>query len=126
VALKIKELTRIVTEPYSSADFLHGPISVLEHGFPLIVIAPSGRTLDDLGAFIANVKQRGAETVAISDHPGILEQADIGFQLPSGTPEWLSPLTAVLPGQMIAMQLTISKGLDPDSPKGLTKVTETH
>ena len=56
-ALKIKELTRIVTEPYSSADFLHGPISVLEAGFrfPLLVIAPSGKTQADLGSFIATV-----------------------------------------------------------------------
>ncbi|MBN1665774.1 MAG: SIS domain-containing protein [Anaerolineales bacterium] len=126
VALKIKELTRIVTEPYSSADFLHGPISVLEQGFPLVVIAPSGKTLADLSAFLSTVKQRGAETVVISDDSATLEQAYIGFQLPAGVPEWLSPLVAVLPGQLIAMQLTLSKGLDPDNPKGLTKVTETR
>ena len=127
-ALKIKELTRIVTEPYSSADFLHGPISVLESGFrfPLLVIAPSGKTQGDLGDFIANVKARGAETIVISDHAEILRDADIPLNLPAGIPEWLSPMVAIIPAQMMALQLTLAKGLNPDQPVGLKKVTETR
>ena len=127
-ALKIKELTRIVTEPYSSADFLHGPISVLEAGFrfPLLVIAPSGKTQADLGSFISTVKDRGAATVVVSDHPDILAHADVPLRIPTGIPEWLSPMVAIIPGQMMALQLTLAKGLDPDQPVGLTKVTETH
>lgn len=127
-ALKIKELTRIVTEPYSSADFLHGPISVLEAGFrfPLLVIAPSGKTQKDLGDFIATVKDRGAATIVVSDHIDILAEADVSLRIPEGMPEWLSPLVAIIPGQMMALQLTLAKGLDPDQPVGLTKVTETH
>lgn len=127
-ALKIKELTRIVTEPYSSADFLHGPISVLEAGFrfPLLVIAPSGKTQADLGNFITTVKGRGAATVVVSDHADILAQADVPLRIPEGIPEWLSPVVAIIPGQMMALQLTLAKGLDPDQPVGLTKVTETR
>jgi glucosamine--fructose-6-phosphate aminotransferase (isomerizing) len=127
-ALKIKELTRIVTEPYSSADFLHGPISVLEAGFrfPLLVIAPSGKTQDDLGDFIATAKARGAETVVVSDHQAILGLADIPLNLPAGIPEWLSPMVAIIPAQMMALQLTLAKGLNPDQPVGLKKVTETR
>jgi glucosamine--fructose-6-phosphate aminotransferase (isomerizing) len=127
-ALKIKELTRIVTEPYSSADFLHGPISVLEAGFrfPLLVIAPSGKTQDDLGNFIITVKERGAATVVISDHSEILANADVPLQIPAGIPEWLSPLVAIIPGQMMALQLTLAKGLNPDKPVGLKKITETR
>jgi glucosamine--fructose-6-phosphate aminotransferase (isomerizing) len=126
-ALKIKELTRIVTEPYSSADFLHGPISVLESGFrfPLLVIAPSGKTQKDLGDFIATAKKRGAATVVISDHREILGLADVPMRIPDGIPEWLSPVVAIIPGQLMALQLTLAKGLDPDQPVGLTKVTET-
>ena len=127
-ALKIKELTRIVTEPYSSADFLHGPISVLEAGFrfPLLVIAPSGKTQADLGSFIATVKARGASPVVISDHVEILALADIPMRIPEGIPEWLSPLVAIIPAQLMALQLTLAKGLNPDQPVGLTKVTETR
>lgn len=126
VALKVKELTRIVTEPYSSADFLHGPISVLEPGFPLVVISPSGKTHADLSIFLRTVKSRGAETIVISDDSAMLEQASTPLPLPAGVPEWLSPLVAVLPGQLMALQLTLARGLNPDSPVGLTKVTETR
>ncbi len=127
-ALKIKELTRIVTEPYSSADFLHGPISVLEAGyrFPLLVIAPSGKTQADLGNFIATIEERSADTVVISDQNEILSHADVPLRLPMGIPEWLSPMVAIIPCQMMALQLTLAKALDPDKPVGLTKVTETR
>jgi len=127
-ALKIKELTRIVTEPYSSADFLHGPISVLEAGFhfPLLVIAPSGKTQADLSEFITTVKARNAAAVVISDRGDILAQADVALRLPEGVPEWLSPMVAIIPAQMMALQLTLARGLDPDQPVGLKKVTETR
>ena len=127
-ALKIKELTRIVTEPYSSADFLHGPISVLEAGFrfPLLVIAPSGKTKDDLERFIITVKERGADSVVVSDDSEILSLANVPFRLPDGIPEWLSPIVAIIPGQLVALQLTLARGLNPDQPVGLKKVTETR
>jgi len=127
-ALKIKELTRIVTEPYSSADFLHGPISVLEPGsrFPLLVIAPSGKTQNDIRNFITTVVERGADTVVVSDQNEILSLADVPLKLPVGIPEWLSPMVAIIPGQMMALQLTLAKGLNPDQPVGLKKITETR
>ncbi len=126
VALKIKELTRVVTESYSSADFLHGPISVLEAGFPLIVVAPSGQTLNDLTTFAAEAKRLGAELIVISDSDGVLSLAQLPLALPSSIPEWLSPLMAVLPGQLFAMHLAAAKGLNVDAPAGLKKVTETR
>ncbi len=126
VALKIKELSRVVTESYSSADFLHGPISVLETGFPLIVVAPSGCTLDDLLTFAAEAKRRGAELIVISDNEELLSLAQLPLVLPAGIPEWLSPLMAVLPGQLFAMHLAAAKGLNVDQPVGLKKVTETR
>ncbi len=125
IALKIKELTRVVTESYSSADFLHGPISVLEQGFPLILVAPSGRTLADLSDLAVEAKRRGAELIVIADDPKLLQQAQTPLPLPPNIPEWLSPLVAVLPGQLFAMQLAMAKGFDADRPAGLTKVTET-
>ena len=126
VALKIKELTRVVTESYSSADFLHGPISVLEAGFPLIVVAPSGQTLSDLTTFAIEAKRRGAELIVISDDEAVLQLAQLPLVLPRGIPEWLSPLMAVLPGQLFAMHLAAAKGLNVDAPAGLKKVTETR
>ena len=68
----------------------------------------------------------GAATVVISDHPEILANAEVPLQIPAGIPEWLSPLVAIIPGQMMALQLTLAKGLNPDKPVGLKKITETR
>jgi glucosamine--fructose-6-phosphate aminotransferase (isomerizing) len=126
VALKVKELTRVTTEPYSSADFLHGPISVVQPGFPLMVIAPSGLTYQDMAACAQTARERGAELIAISDQSELLATAQLPLPLPAGIPEWLSPLVAVLPGQLFALRLTEAKNLNVDQPVGLTKVTETR
>ncbi|MFC2055711.1 SIS domain-containing protein [Chloroflexota bacterium] len=126
IALKLKELTYTIVEPYSSADFLHGPLAVIEHGFPAIVIAPSGVMSAEMGRFMRTLKQRQAEILVISDAAEILEQAHISLQLPVPVPEWLSPLTAVLPGQIFAMHLAVIRNYDPDKPRSLRKVTETH
>jgi len=126
IALKVKELTRLVIEPYSSADFLHGPISILEPGFPLILVAPTGRTLPDLYHLADDAHQRGAELIVISDDAGLLKRARTPLALPRNTPEWLSPLVTVLPGQLFAAHLARAKGFDLDRPVGLSKVTQTR
>jgi glucosamine--fructose-6-phosphate aminotransferase (isomerizing) len=126
VALKIKELTRTVTEPYSSADFRHGPVAMVRDGFPVVLVAPHGVTFDDMRSLASDVRGLGAELLIISDDAEILSQAHLAMPLPGGLPEWLTPLIAVLPGQLFAMALAEAKGLDPDSPIGLRKVTETR
>jgi glucosamine--fructose-6-phosphate aminotransferase (isomerizing) len=125
VALKIKELTRTVTEPYSSADFLHGPVAIVNRGFPCIVIAPNGKTLPDVRSLHKRLIEQGAEILMISDQEDLLAQADLPLRLPPGIPEWLSPCVAVLPGQLFAMTLCAARGLDVDNPEGLLKVTQT-
>jgi glucosamine--fructose-6-phosphate aminotransferase (isomerizing) len=126
LALKLKELTYIIAEPYSSADFMHGPLALIEHGFPAIVIAPSGVMLPEIRNFIQTLKQREAEVIAISDDPDTLVQARIPLRLPQPAPEWLSPITAIIPGQLFAMHLAHVRDYDPDHPRGLRKVTETR
>ncbi len=126
LALKLKELTYTLVEPYSSADFLHGPLAVVEPGFPVILIAPSGKMLPELKDFAQKLKPLGAEIVAISDDDEILDQARVAFRLPVSVSEWLSPLTSILPGQLFAMHLVNTRGLDVDQPRALSKVTETR
>lgn len=125
-ALKIKELTYVVAEPYSSADFMHGPVALIEQAFPTIVIAPAGRMLPEMAAFVESVRARGAEVIAISDDAGLLAQARTAFRLPVTVPEWLSPLLSIVPGQLFAMSLAHVRDLDVDRPRGLQKVTETR
>ncbi|MDX1524497.1 MAG: SIS domain-containing protein [Anaerolineae bacterium] len=125
LALKLKELTYTIAEPYSSADFMHGPLALIEYGFPAIVIAPSGVILPEMQNFIHTLKQREAEVIAISDDPDTLKLARIPLTLPQSVPEWLSPIITIIPGQLFAMHLAHVRDYDPDHPRGLRKVTET-
>ena len=125
-SLKIKELSYVVAEPYSSADFMHGPVALVEEAFPTILIAPSGVMLPELREFQRTLKARGAEVVAISDDDETLAQARTAFRLPVTVPEWVSPLIAIVPGQLFAVSLAHVRDLDVDRPRGLRKITETR
>jgi glucosamine--fructose-6-phosphate aminotransferase (isomerizing) len=126
LALKLKELTYTIAEPYSSADFMHGPLALIEHGFPALVVAPTGVVLPEMQEFIQTLKQREAEIIAISDDIDTLSLARVPLQLPYPVPEWLSPIVAIVPGQLFSMHLAKVRDFDPDHPRGLRKVTETR
>jgi glucosamine--fructose-6-phosphate aminotransferase (isomerizing) len=125
IALKLKELAYLLAEPFSSADFMHGPIAIVHDGFPVVLVAPRGPALPDLLGMMKQLKQRAADLLVISDSPDALTLADIPVALPEPLPEWLSPLQMIIPGQLLAFHLTLAKGFDPDHPRGLTKVTRT-
>lgn len=124
-SLKMKELTYTIAEPYSSADFLHGPVALVDRGFPVFVIAPSGKMSSEMTSTIKEVQKRAAEVIILSDQADILSMSDQTLVLPGGVPEWLSPITAIIPAQMFAMYLANTRGIDVDNPRGLKKVTET-
>ncbi|TAH51749.1 MAG: SIS domain-containing protein [Chloroflexota bacterium] len=124
-ALKIKELTYVLAEPYSSADFLHGPVALIEEAFPTLVIAPSGALQAEMLHFVETLNERGAEVIAISDVPEILQRARVQLPLRASVPEWASPLVSVAAGQLFAMHLANVRDYDVDRPRGLRKVTET-
>lgn len=126
LALKLKELTYTIAEPYSSADFLHGPLALIEDGFPALVMAPSGIMLPEMQQFVELLAQRDAEPIVISDDPTTLQMGRIQLPLLATVPEWLSPLTTIVPGQLFAMHLAAARNYDPDHPRGLRKVTETR
>jgi glucosamine--fructose-6-phosphate aminotransferase (isomerizing) len=126
LALKIKEMTYSRADAYSSADFMHGPIAVVGEGFPIIVVAPHGRTYPDMLELTGELRRRQAELIVISDQQEILEMATLPLALPDAVPEWLSPITAVVPGQLFAYYLALARGVDPERPRGLRKVTETR
>ena len=126
IALKLKELNYLIAESYSSADFMHGPVAVVGSGFPAMVVAPTGKMFGTMRDFSLELKARGAELILISDQKDLLAEAITALSLPEGQPEWLSPIPAVVPGQLFALHLTLVKGNDPDQPQGLQKVTITH
>lgn len=124
IALKVKELTYTLAEPYSSADFLHGPVSLIEPAFPVIVVAPTGVLLSELEPFVKQLRRMDAELLCVSNDRSLLQLGRTQFPFPS-VPEWLSPLLAIVPGQLFALFLAAARDFDPDRPRGLQKVTET-
>lgn len=126
ISLKIKELCYISGEGYSEADFRHGPFALIDPGFPVFVVAPNGKALPILTDFVSKLSERQAETLIISNVSSLLEQGRKQMQLPPSMPEWLSPIAAVIPGQIFAMRLAIEKGHAVDAPRGLNKVTVTR
>lgn len=126
LALKIKELTYTIVEPYSSADFLHGPLALIEPGFPVMVVAPSGVMQPEMETFMNTLRARQAEIIAFSDADAILDLARIPLRLPITSPEWLSPIPAIVPGQLFAMHLAHTRDYDVDHPRAIRKVTKTR
>ncbi len=126
-SLKLKELTYVVADPYSPADFQHGPIAMVESGFPVMAVAHSGQIFEDIMDLLARLRRDlRAEMLVVSDRPEALELAQSPLALPAGMPEWLSPLAAIIPAQLFAYHLTRVKGYDTEKPRQIHKVTETH
>jgi glucosamine--fructose-6-phosphate aminotransferase (isomerizing) len=123
-ALKLTELTYVVAQPYSTADFLHGPVAMIEPGFPVLAVATTGAVYDQTASLLADLRTKEAMVVAVTDRDDC--PADHRLLLPAGVPEWLSPIPAIVAGQVLAYHLTVAKGFDPDVPRGLSKVTRTR
>ena len=125
-SLKLKELAYVMAAPYSSADFLHGPVAMLDRGFPVLAVAPSGAVLPDLIPLLRELAlSRGASLLVISNDPEALQLASTPLAIPVEMPEWLSPLVAIIPAQLFSMHMAAQKGLDVEHPRGLQKVTRT-
>jgi glutamine---fructose-6-phosphate transaminase (isomerizing) len=126
IALKIRELSGLVVEAYSPADLMHGPIAAIRRDWPVLIVAPSGPARPSVEDVVLPVRERGARILAVSDVGAVLRRAQTKLPLVPHVPEWLSPLTAVIPGQLTALRLAQQRGLDIDAPAGLRKVTLTR
>lgn len=122
-ALKMAELTYVVAQPFSTADFRHGPIAMIEQGFPVMAVSTMGPLHDEVCEVLADVIDAGARVVAITDDARC--PATDRILLPSTEP-WLSPLVSIVAAQIFTYHLAKAKGLDPDTPRGLRKVTRTR
>ncbi len=126
-ALKLKELTYVEAEPYSSADFQHGPVAMVGRGFPVMAVVPAGKVFDSMMALLGHLKSNLlAELVVISNSAAALSLAESPIPIPAGVPEWLSPLVSIVPAQLFAYHLTRTKGYDENRPRTISKVTETR
>jgi glucosamine--fructose-6-phosphate aminotransferase (isomerizing) len=126
-SLKLKEVAQLWADPYSAADFAHGPVAILEPGSAVFAAVTAGPTRDILLATLrALASDAGADVLVLSDDPEARAAGRWALPVPAVLPEWLSPIVAIVPGQLHAMYLALARGLDPERPRGLRKVTETR
>lgn len=133
-ALKLMETCYVVAERFSSADLMHGPIAMVEHSFPSFLFAPSGVTWTGIKQMLEKLHTLKAETLVITDR-GNREVASLAERVVTvpakltrrgKLPEDVyTPVPYVIPAQLFAACLAAEKGLDPDQPRTLSKVTRT-
>ena len=126
-ALKLKELTYVAAQSYSSADFMHGPIAMVNRGSPVLAVVPSGAVYSSTLEVLKNLRDaRAAKLVLITDVNEAMKLAQTCLPVPQGVPEWLNPLVSIIPAQLFCYRLAVAKGCDTESPRGIHKVTETR
>jgi glutamine---fructose-6-phosphate transaminase (isomerizing) len=123
-ALKLKEVANVLADPYSAADFQHGPIALVERGFPILAIATSGPAFEGMAELLERLQGDGARLLILSDSARFDRLGDV-VRVPA-VPEWLSPLVAIAPAQLFALYLALARGLDSEHPRSLSKVTLTR
>jgi glucosamine--fructose-6-phosphate aminotransferase (isomerizing) len=126
-SLKLKEMAYLFTDVYSTADFQHGPIAIVEPGLPILAVVPRGATYAGLVSLLAQVRdEHGTRLVVISDGDEALALSAHALRLPDGLPEWLTPIPAIVPAQLLTYHLTRQRGLDLEQPRTISKITLTR
>ncbi len=125
-SLKLKELAYVVAEPYSSADFQHGPVALARQGFPVFAVVPGGTIDQEIIKLLTElVQNEQVELLAISSEGSALALANTPLQLPDRLPDWITPIPAIVAAQLFCYHLTRAKGYSTEGPRGLSKVTLT-
>jgi glutamine---fructose-6-phosphate transaminase (isomerizing) len=123
VALKLLETCRVAAEPMTATAFAHGPVAALDSLFPVWAIASEDETLPAVVEAITRARDAGATVIACGSAAEAVTGAEYVLPVPRPASPLLSPLLSVVPGQLFAWALARTKGLDPDEPRGLSKVT---
>lgn len=124
-ALKIQETAYVRARAYATSDFYHGPFAMIEKDMPVIVYAPNGPTLKDTMEMAEKLKKNEAEVIIISNNEEILELGNSSFVIPQTSNDLVSPFYNLIIAQLFACNLSLIKGLNPDQPRSLNKVTIT-
>jgi glucosamine--fructose-6-phosphate aminotransferase (isomerizing) len=125
LSLKLKETCYVTAVGLSYADLVHGPIAIVDADTPaLLVAAASGPMLPEMTGLASRITEAGADVYGIGGDPDFAAVCRSALPGPS-LPEHLAPFALVVPGQLLVEALARAKGLDPDAPRGLDKVTQT-
>ncbi|HLY55667.1 MAG TPA: glutamine--fructose-6-phosphate transaminase (isomerizing) [Stellaceae bacterium] len=122
-ALKLKELSYIHAEGYAAGEMKHGPIALIDHLMPVIVVAPRDDLFEKTLSNVQEAMARGARVIMVSDEAGIAAlggAAQTGIRLPACDP-FVAPIVAAVPLQLLAYHVAVRKGTDVDQPRNLAK-----
>ncbi len=125
LALKLMETCYVVAERFSSADFFHGPLAIVERRFPVIHFGPTGVTKKSSIDLLNRLHELNADCLSITNDDEIANLSSRSLRMPEELDEFLSPIPFIVPGQLFAAYLSEAKGLNPDAPRSLAKVTKT-
>jgi glucosamine--fructose-6-phosphate aminotransferase (isomerizing) len=125
LALKLMETCYVVAERFSSADFLHGPVAMVERHFPVILFAPPGVMLAGVRDLIERLRELHADTLSITADLDLASACSRAIIMPREIDEFVAPIPYIIPAQLFAALLAEAKGLNPDAPRSLSKVTRT-
>jgi len=125
VALKLTETSYVLARAWSVADFVHGPIAVVEPDFPVLLVGAGGSVAGDVDAIARRLAEYSCRVIGLFDASTAPLAGVAAARIDSGLPEELTPLTLVLLGQLLANQVAVARGIDPDAPRALRKVTRT-
>jgi glucosamine--fructose-6-phosphate aminotransferase (isomerizing) len=122
-ALKLKEVSYIHAEGYPAGESKHGPIALVEEGFPCVFVMPKGEVRGRLLGNVMEMKARGANIIAVADEDDEESRslATDFIGVPAGLPELLTPILYVVPLQLLAYYAAVARGNDPDRPRNLAK-----
>ena len=124
-ALKIQETTYVRAKAFATSDFQHGPIAMIDRDIPVLIFAPDGPSLKDVTGMIGKMRNEQIETIIISNRSDILDMGTTAFRIPETSNDIIWPFFNMVVAQMFACKLALAKGMNPDSPRGLNKVTVT-
>ncbi len=125
MALKLMETCYVVAERFSTADFFHGPLAMIERHFPVILFAAPGPMMDGVMQMARRLQELRAETLVITSDTELAKLCSRVVVMPGTIPESLAPIPYIVPAQLFAALLAEAKGLNPDAPRSLSKVTRT-
>ncbi len=125
LALKLMETCYVVAERFSSADFFHGPLAIIERRFPVILFAPNGVTRQSNLDLLQRLRELHADSLSITNDTEIAKMSSRKLLMPTDIDEFLSPIPFIIPAQLFAALLSNAKGIDADAPRSLSKVTKT-
>ena len=123
-ALKLMETSYVAAHAFSGADLLHGPLAMIDEGHPVVAVVPDGVGGTAMRPVLERLRERGLD-LAVIGGPASTPFGTVAVELDHGLPEDLSPIADIVLLQQLALAMATGRGLDPDSPRGLSKVTRT-